>query len=51
MTLTTTEDVGARILILRGQKVLLDSTLAGLYGVTWRSSDRPIDFRRISCFG
>jgi ORF6N domain-containing protein len=33
MAMTTTEDIGARILILRGQKVLLDSALAALYGV------------------
>jgi len=28
--MTTTEEIGARILILRGQKVLLDSALAAL---------------------
>jgi hypothetical protein len=53
MELTTTEGIGARILILRGQKVLLDSTLAGLYGVATkvllqavkRQADRfPPDF-------
>jgi len=53
MTLTTTDDIGARILILRGQKVLLDSTLAVMYGVATkvllqavkRQADRfPPDF-------
>jgi len=34
MTLTPLDSIGAHILILRGQKVLLDSTLAVLYGVT-----------------
>jgi len=33
MTLTPLDSIGAHILILRGQKVLLDSTLAVLYGV------------------
>src|SRR5689334_4717977 len=33
MALSPTEDIGARILILRGQKVLVDSSLAALYGV------------------
>ncbi|HJT98003.1 MAG TPA: ORF6N domain-containing protein [Rhodanobacteraceae bacterium] len=53
MALTTDEDIGTRILILRGQKVLLDSTLATMYGVTTkvllqavkRQADRfPPDF-------
>lgn len=33
MTLTPLDSIGTHILILRGQKVLLDSTLAVLYGV------------------
>ena len=53
MALTTTEEIGTRILILRGQKVLLDSALATLYGVATkvllqsvkRQADRfPLDF-------
>jgi hypothetical protein len=53
MSLATTQDIGARILILRGQKVLLDSALAAMYGVATkvllqavkRQADRfPPDF-------
>src|SRR5262245_27185416 len=53
MTLTTTEEIGARIRILRRQKVLLDSALAAMYGVATkvllqavkRQADRfPPDF-------
>ena len=53
MALTPAEDIGAQIVILRGQKVLFDSSLAALYGVATkvllqavkRQSDRfPPDF-------
>ena len=50
----TAEEIGSRILIPRGQRVILDSELAELYGVETRVLNQavkrnsrrfPIDFR------
>ena len=47
--------IGNSIYLLRGEKVMLDRDLAGLYGVKTKVLNRAVreiysDFLRISCF-
>jgi len=48
-------EISRAIVVLRGQRVILDRELAVLYGLTTASSMRPsdvtlADFRKTSCF-
>lgn len=50
-----TKHVNAKILLLRGQKVILDADLAELYGVKIKRLNEQVKrnstrFQRISCF-
>jgi hypothetical protein len=48
----TPERIGGRIVLVRGEKVLLDSDLAALYGVTTKRLNEQIRLasRQTSCF-
>jgi hypothetical protein len=51
----TTDQLGRLIYEIRGERVMLDSDLASIYGVETKSLNRAVNailtaFRRISCF-
>ena len=53
--LTPAERIEQAILLIRGQKMMLDADLAVLYGVTTKRLNEQVKrnmsvFRRISCF-
>lgn len=53
-TLVPVESIAQAILVLRGQKVIIDTDLAALYGVTTKHFNEQVRrnlerFRRISC--